>query len=155
MESPPHDTMKMTARSVIHDAETQKKIDAVKEHYRNLMNSKTTSVAKRTVQHYAVGIDGKSIFLANPEVDTRWYRVNNSVRKSKWKCLGYDQGYDEDGDKLYDGGNSEENVKTRKDRYKERKAYRSGKKAQEAAASASTRKAMPILESQVNAWADE
>lgn len=140
----------MTARPVIHDAETQKKIDAVKEHYRNLMNSKTTSVAKRTVQHYAVGIDGKSIFLANPEVDTRWYRVNNSIRKSKWKCLGYDEGYDEDGDKLYDGGNSEEKVKTKKDR----KAYRSGKKSA-ASASGSTRKAMPILESQVNSWADE
>ena len=142
----------MTARPVIHDAETQKKIDAVKEHYRNLMNSKTTSVAKRTVQHYAVGIDGKSIFLANPEVDTRWYRVNNSIRKSKWKCLGYDEGYDEDGDKLYDGGNSEEKVKTKKDR----KAYRSGKKA--ASASGSTRKTMHILETdatQVNSWADE
>ena len=144
----------MTARPVIHDAETQKKIDAVKEHYRNLMNSKTTSVAKRTVQHYAVGIDGKSIFLANPEVDTRWYRVNNSIRKSKWKCLGYDEGYDEDGDKLYDGGNSEEKVRVPK---KGRKAYRSGKKSA-ASASGSTRKAMPILETdatQVNSWADE
>lgn len=147
----------MTARPVIHDAETQKKIDAVKEHYRNLMNGKTVVAgarAKRTVQHYAVGIDGKSTFLASPEVDTRWYRVNNSVRKSKWKCLGYDQGYDEDGDKLYDGGNSEEKVRVTK---KDRRAYRSGKKAQEAAAasSASSKKPMPILESQVNSWADE
>ena len=147
--------MKMTARPVIHDAETQKKIDAVKEHYRNLMSSKSTGPrARHPVQHYAVGIDGKSIFLANPEVDTRWYRVNNSVRKSKWKCLGYDEGYDEDGDKLYDGGNSEEKVRAPK---KDRKAYRSGKKSA-ASASGSTRKAMPILETdatQVNSWADE
>jgi hypothetical protein len=141
--------MKMTARPVIHDAETQKKIDAVKEHYRNLMNTKSTGPkARHPVQHYAVGIDGKSIFLVNPEVDTRWYRVNNSVRKSKWKCLGYDEGYDEDGDKLYDGGNSEEKVKTKKDR----KSYRSGKKG---AATAATKAPLPILESQVNAWADE
>ena len=145
----------MTARPVIHDAETQKKIDAVKEHYRNLMNSKSTGPrARHPVQHYAVGIDGKSTFLASPEVDTRWYRVNNSVRKSKWKCLGYDEGYDEDGDKLYDGGNSEEKVRAPK---KNRKAYRSGKKSA-ASASGSTRKAMPILETdatQVNSWADE
>ena len=148
--------MKMTARPVIHDAETQKKIDAVKEHYRNLMNTKSTGPkARHPVQHYAVGIDGKSIFLVNPEVDTRWYRVNNSVRKSKWKCLGYDEGYDEEGDKLYDGGNSEEKVKTKKDRSKERNAYRSGKKSAPTAATAPTKAPMPILESQVNAWADE
>lgn len=141
----------MTARPVIHDAETQKKIDAVKEHYRNLMSTKSTGPkARHPVQHYGVGIDGKSIFLASPEVDTRWYRVNNSVRKSKWKCLGYDEGYDEEGDKLYDGGNSEEKVRVKKDR----KAYRSGKKGA-TAATAPTKAPLPILESQVNAWADE
>jgi hypothetical protein len=144
--------MKMTARPVIHDAETQKKIDAVKEHYRNLMSTTSTGPkARHPVQHYAVGIDGKSIFLPHEEVDTRWYRVNNSVRKSKWKCLGYDEGYDEEGDKLYDGGNSEEKVKTPK---KDRKSYRSGKKGA-TAATAPTKAPLPILESQVNAWADE
>ena len=153
--SPPTYTMKMNNKTVIRSADEQKKFDAVKEHYKMLMAGQAPIVGlspltKQPVQHYAPGIDGGSTFLPLEKVNTAWYRVDNSVRKSKWKCLGHfdEDGVDDDGDKVYDGGDSVE----AKDAKKKRKAYRRGKETQEKAA---TKAKGAILTSEVGAWADE
>jgi hypothetical protein len=148
--------MKMNNKPVIRSAEQQKKFDAVKEHYKMLMIGELPAIGservKQPVQRHAVGIQGGGTFLQPEKVNTAWYRVNNSVRKSKWKCLGhYDEdGVDEDGDKAYDGADSEE--KANKEAKKKRKAYRRGKEAQEKAYVA---KSKNLLDSEVAAWADE
>jgi len=151
--SPPPHTMKMNNKTVIRSADEQKKFDTVKEHYKMLMAGQAsivgfTPLAKEKVQHYAPGITGGSTFLPPEKVNTAWYRVDNSVRKCKWKCLGhYDEdGLDEDGDKAYDQGSEEKKPK------KERKAYRRSKEAQEKTVSKAKG---VVLTSEVAAWADE
>jgi hypothetical protein len=148
--------MARSNQPVIRSAEQQKKFDAVKEHYKMLIAGQVPpigafSLKKQPVQHHALGIKGGGTFLPLEKVNTAWYRVDNSVRKCKWKCLGhYDEdGLDEDGDKAYDGADSEE----AKDAKKKRKAYRRGKEAQEAKAAKS--KGKNLLASEVGAWADE
>jgi hypothetical protein len=155
--------MKMNNKTVIRTAEQQKKFEEVKEHYKMLMNGQVPLlggefVKRQPVQHYAPGITGASTFLPPEKVNTAWYRVDNSVRKSKWKCLGhYDEdGLDDDGDKVYDQGSEDKAPK------KDRKAYRRSKEAQEAksanaARSAAAKKGLPknLLSSEVGAWADE
>jgi hypothetical protein len=153
--------MKMNNKSVIRTADEQEKFDAVKEHYKMLIAGKlpivgALGIKKEPVQHYAPGITGGSTFLPPEKVNTAWYRVDNSVRKSKWKCLGhYDEdGLDDDGDKAYDQGSEE--TKADKDAKKKRKAYRRGKEAQEkATADATKSKRKNLLASEVGAWADE
>lgn len=165
-QSPPttHTMARPTAnKTVIHTPEQQKKLDAVKEHYKMLIAGELPVLGservKQPVQRHAVGIQGGGTFLQPEKVNTAWYRVDNSVRKSKWKCLGhYDEdGMDEDGDKAYDGADSEEKADKAK-----RKAYRRSKEAQEAKANAAARKAaakkgLPkdLLASEVGIWADE
>jgi hypothetical protein len=155
--------MARSNQPVVRSAEQQKKFDAVKEHYKMLIAGQVPAIGgfslkKQPVQHHALGIKGGGTFLQPEKVNTAWYRVDNSVRKSKWKCLGhYDEdGLDEDGDKVYDGADSEE----AKEAKKKRKAYRRGKEAQEAkavaAAKAATKsKGKNLLASEVGAWADE
>jgi hypothetical protein len=150
--------MKMNNKSVIRTPEQQKKLDAVKEHYKMLIAGEVpiigaTPLKKQPVQHHALGIQGGGTFLPPEKVNTAWYRVDNSVRKCKWKCLGhYDEdGLDEDGDKAYDDGSEDA-----KDVKKKRKAYRRGKEAQEAKAKAkSNSKDKNLLASDVGTWADE
>jgi hypothetical protein len=157
--------MKMNNKTVIRTAEQQKKFDEVKEHYKMLMNGRATivgasSMSREPVQHHALCIQGGGTFLPPEKVNTAWFRVDNSVRKSKWKCLGhYDEdGLDEDGDKAYDGADSED----AKDAKKKRKAYRRAKETQEAKANVAARSAAAkkgvsknLLASEVGAWADE
>jgi hypothetical protein len=147
-------------KTVIRTPEQQKKVDTVKEHYKMLIAGElpvlgATPIKKQPLQHHAVGIQGGGTFLAPEKVNTAWYRVDNSVRKSKWKCLGHfdEDGLDEDGDKAYDGADSEE----AKDAKKKRKAYRRGKEAQEKAAAKAKDKSKGknLLGSDVGAWADE
>jgi len=145
-QCPPTDIMARSNQPVIRSAEQQKKFDAVKQHYRMLMTGEVAVMGAERVkqprQHHHVGIQGGGTFLPIEKVNTAWYRVDNSVRKSKWKCLGHydDDGVDEDGDKAYDEG-SEEN-KADKDAKKRRKAYRRGK-------------GKNLLASEVGTWADE
>jgi len=154
-------------KTVIRTPEQQKKVDAVKEHYKMLIAGElpvlgAERMKKQPPQHHAVGIQGGGTFLQPEKVNTAWYRVDNSVRKSKWKCLGHfdEDGIDEDGDKAYDGADSEE--KADKEAKAKRKAYRRGKEAQEAKANAAARSAAAkkglsknLLASEVGVWADE
>jgi len=48
-------------------------------------------VKSRPHLSHAPGITGESKFLAPEKVDTRWFVVDNSVRKNKWKAY-YDEG---------------------------------------------------------------
>ena len=153
--------MARSNQPVIRSAEQQKKFDAVKEHYKMLIAGQVSvlgasPVKKQPVQHHALGIQGGGTFLQPEKVNTAWYRVDNSVRKSKWKCLGHfdEDGLDDDGDKAYDGADSEE----AKDAKKKRKAYRRSKEAQEAKAAKAAKakgKSKNLLASEVGVWADE
>lgn len=145
-------------KSVIRTADQQKKFDSVKEHYKMLLLGQapvlgSSPAKKEPVQHHALCIQGGGTFLPLEKTNTSWYRVDNSVRKSKWKCLGHfdEDGMDEDGDKAYDGADSEET----KDAKKKRKAYRRAKEMQEAKAAKAKAKSKNLLASEVGTWADE
>ena len=148
-------------KTVIRTAEQQKKFDEVRSHYKMLIAGElpvlgATPFKKQPVQRHAVGIQGGGTFLPPEKVNTAWYRVDNSVRKSKWKCLGHfdEDGLDEDGDKAYDGADSEE-AKADKDAKKKRKAYRRGKEAQEKEKAKAAANAKNLMASEVGVWADE
>lgn len=51
----------------------------------------SVGVKSRPHLSHAPGITGESKFVAPEKVDTRWFVVDNSVRKGKWKSY-YDEG---------------------------------------------------------------
>lgn len=149
----------MNNKAPVYTPEQQKAVDTVKDHYKMLMTGQKLCLgaalnSKVIHESHAIGIQGSGRFLPYEEVNTCWYRVNNSVRKSKWKCLGkFDEdGLDEDSNALYDGGNSEEH-KNAMNAKKNRKAYRRGKEAHEALTKPTPR-SNSLLNQTVGKWAD-
>jgi len=86
----------------------EKKIQENRAHYRDLAlglkpcvgsevvpgqkwSKASIGVKSRPHLSHAPGITGESKFLAPEKVDTRWFVVDNSVRKHKWKAY-YDEG---------------------------------------------------------------
>ena len=144
--------MKFSANKVVLDVESQKKIDAVRQDYRELMLGRlpvlgASFLPNQPRQSHPIGITPGSSFLQREEIDTQWYRVNNSVRKSKWTCLGHDDELDEESyRRQFDPAQERRNKK-------QRKAYRAAKVTQEnaamRAASLSQKMHAPDL-----AWAD-
>jgi hypothetical protein len=125
--------MKFSANKMVVNIESQKKIDAVRQYYRDMMLGRLPVVGASFVgneprQSHPIGITPGSTFIPHEEVDTRWYRVDNSRRKSKWTCLGHDDELDEETyRRQYNPSQDRRNRK-------ERKAYRAAKVKQENAA---------------------